>query len=123
MIETTTAKPTEIDFLALHKKAHEAGHKAATARIPQIMTVTDGTRLWAESEGLCGFAEVCFKGNTAWARWAKSIKLAEKRFGGGFSIWISDYGQSYERKDAYAEAYAKVLKTNGIHAYAVSRLD
>ena len=35
----------------------------------------------------------------------------------------SEGGQSIERKEAYAAAYAAVLKANGIDAYPNSRLD
>ena len=42
---------------------------------------------------------------------------------GGWTIWVGDFGQSYERKMAYAGAFAEVLQKHGIKAYANGRLD
>ena len=44
-------------------------------------------------------------------------------FRSGLSVWVSEGGQSMERKEAYARAYADVLRAAGIEAYAGSRMD
>jgi hypothetical protein len=51
------------------------------------------------------------------------MKLATKAYPSGLMIWVSEGNQSYDRKRAYAEAYARVLNEAGIKAYANSRLD
>jgi hypothetical protein len=38
-------------------------------------------------------------------------------------MWVFDYNQSMELKEAYAHAYAKVLRDAGFNAYANSRMD
>ena len=52
-------------------------------------------------------------------------KLATKNISRpGISIWISEHGQSYERKRKHAAAMAEVLRKYGIsNVYADSRLD
>jgi hypothetical protein len=92
------------------------------------MTVTGGVpgeaaQSWYVSEGCCGFAWIEFKGTTPWARWAKKAGKARKNYPTGYSIWVSEFGQSVDRKEAYAKAFAKVLKEHGVEAYANSRLD
>jgi len=42
---------------------------------------------------------------------------------GGHYLYIGAFGQSYDRKTAYAQAFAKVLTDAGISAYATSRID
>ena len=81
-------------------------------------------RQWTVSEGPCGFAEVrLHKGNTSFAHWAKKNAGFRKHYYGGLSFWVSDFGQSAVRKEAFARAAATVLKKHGIAAYASSQLD
>lgn len=63
------------------------------------------------------------KGNTSFGRWAKQNDLARPDYPSGLAISCHDFNQSIARKEAYAEAFAKVLRENGISAYAHSRLD
>lgn len=42
---------------------------------------------------------------------------------GGLQYWVSQGGQSMQRKEAFARAFASVLKANGIDAFADSRMD
>lgn len=44
---------------------------------------------------------------------------------GGVSIWVGGFGQSVQRKEAYANAFAEVLneRVEGVRAYAGSRMD
>ena len=42
---------------------------------------------------------------------------------GGYTIWVSGFGQSVTRKENYARAFVKVLGDNGLTAYNMSRLD
>jgi hypothetical protein len=112
----------ELNF-EIFRAAHEAGHEAAMAAIHEAMVVTDGKNFWHCDEGLCGFAWVGFKGNTSFGRWTKQNKLTRKSYTGGLHLWVSDYNQSYDRKRAYAEAFARKLNEYGIEAYSDSRLD
>jgi hypothetical protein len=75
-------------------------------------------------DGVCGFAEIVIRpGNSSAANFAKARYGASKRYHGGVGIWVSSYGQSYERKMAYAVAFAGILRDAGINAYADGRLD
>jgi hypothetical protein len=73
--------------------------------------------------GVCGFAWVQFKGNTAWAKWAKQNAGARSAYQGGLNIWVHQFGQSMECKEKYAYAFADVLNKHNIKAYASSRMD
>ena len=111
--------------------AHEKGHESATEVIPTPMVVGGYNHLTGKTthyppvmDGVCGFAEVCFKGTTSWARWAKKNLNVSRGYPTGLRLWIGDYGQSLTRKEAYARAYAKVLcEELGIDAYVKSRMD
>jgi hypothetical protein len=103
--------------------ANRSGHEAATAMVPEPMAVVGRKEVWHVPEGMCGFAWVAFKGNTSFGRWALKNKIARKAYQGGLHLWVSDYGQSYDRKSAYAAAFAEVLRKHGVDAYADNRLD
>ena len=75
-------------------------------------------------EGLCGFAWVNVSpARGAFVNYLKSIDAGHKRYYGGYEIWIREFGQSVDRKSAFAGAFAKVLNSYGINASAGSRLD
>jgi hypothetical protein len=76
----------------------------------------------------CGFAWVVMPGNSGFGRWIVKQGYASKHYGGGVGPWVSEFGQSHERKVAYAQAYADVVNESGIlpdgkKAYAEGRLD
>jgi hypothetical protein len=113
-------------FAQIHNEAHEAGITAGLKACPIPMLVTEESaraRTWLVDEGACGFAWVAFKCNTAWGRWAKKEGIARSHYPSGLCVWVGEFGQSVTRKEAYAHAYALVLKENGIEAYSDSRLD
>lgn len=113
------------NFQQIHDAAHAAGMAALDASTPTPMVVSDNRsgQKWFVADGVCGFAWVKFAGNTAWARWAKSMKLASKAYPNGLMIWVGYGNQSMTKKEAYAAAYAQVLRDNGITAYSQSRMD
>lgn len=123
----------DAEFQALWDKAMAAGREAGTRTVPHVMVVGEadglsdrfkpGATLYRVPEGVCGFAWVNFKGNTAFGRWAKRTGKARTGTYGGLTYWVGDYGQSMERKEAHARAFAAVLTQNGITAYAESRMD
>jgi len=106
-----------------------AGRAAAEAKVPEPMTVVgqigaDAGREYHVPAGVCGFAWVTIvPGTCSFAHYAKKHLGAQKPYRGGMQIWVSAYGQSYERKRAYAQAYAAVLKGEGIDCYSGGRLD
>lgn len=122
-------------------KAVTAGNKAAETVVPPTMIVSQHANQlddcspivnhwlkksleWAEPEGPCGFAEIRLpKGNTSFAHWAKKNAGFRKHCHGGLFHWVSAFGQSMVRKEAFARSAVGVLVDNGIDAYAYSRMD
>lgn len=102
-----------------------AGREAArNARpLPMVVTTYEGDVLDVVDDGMCGFGWVNVPGNTSFGRWLKKTGKARPDYPTGLSIWISDYGQSYDRKAAHAGAMAAYLQVNGIPCRAGSRLD
>jgi hypothetical protein len=128
----TVLSPSELS--SVFSKAEAAGHEAATAHAPTPMTVVQKAspmddssptvKEWHVPEGVCGFAWIVITpGTSREAKFAKKYHGASKHYYGGVSIWVGDYGQSMERKEKYARAFAGVLKEAGIKAYADSRMD
>lgn len=116
-----------IDFQNLIRVADIAGQEAAKNCKPAAMILTDdkGNDIDYVAEGVCGFAWVNIKpGNSPLANFMKKNNLARSdSYYGGVTIWVSAYNQSMQRKEAYASAYAKVLRDAGFKAYAYSRMD
>lgn len=135
--ESQARKAKYAAFEAAYAKAAAAGKAAGEAKSPRAMVVQQRAGVfggpviqeWYEPEGMCGFAWVNVSpGNAPFANWLKKQKLARKAYGGGVDIWISDFGQSVERKEACANAMAKALKeelgeSSKLSIYASSRLD
>lgn len=85
---------------------------------------------WFVADGVCGFASVHFgPANKKFAKFLIEKGIAKKdSYYGGAYIWIGDYGQSMQKKEAYARAFAEVLgahkeKLGLKHVWADSRLD
>lgn len=112
-------------FSALAGVAHAAGIEAGRncKPIPMVVCTSTGKPIERLDEGACGFAWVAFAGNTAWGKWAKKAGLAGSHYPSGLCIWVHEFGQSIDRKEAYAGAYAQVLRNSGIECHAGSRLD
>lgn len=117
------------------KEAHEKGMVAGTGSKPTPMIVGTPTSFFGNDldptkpqyfveGGACGFAWIKIRpARGAFVSYAKKNGIGHSAYGGGYSIWVSEFGQSIERKEAYARAYATVLTENGIKAHAESRLD
>jgi hypothetical protein len=113
-------------FQELIDAAYNAGIKAGTECRPVPMHVLDslGGQAWRIDDGACGFAWITVKpANCAFANWAKKAGYMRPAYGGGVQYWVSEFGQSEERKAAFAGAFARVLCEAGINAFAGSRLD
>lgn len=81
---------------------------------------------WFVSGGVCGFAWVKIRpANSRIAHFAIAKLSGWKRdsYSGGITFWVSAYGQSMQRKEAYANAYARTLNEHGVNAFAESRMD
>jgi hypothetical protein len=136
--ESVARKAKYAAFEAAFAKAAAAGQAAGEAAKPRAMMVVQPSdplndnsvpkAMWHVPEGVCGFAWVKVgPGNSSFAKWLVKNKHARKAYGGGVDIWISDFGQSMERKEACAYAMAKVLQeelaSNKLSIYASSRMD
>jgi hypothetical protein len=127
-------------FTSLVSLAEKAGMKAAEEAQPETMHLVgrdhEGRmRHYAVTEGVCGFAWVnVTPGTCSFARWARKHDRIDgrpdrwgekwtKAYRGGVDRWIHEFGQSMTRKEAYARAYAKVLREAGIEASVGSRID
>ena len=125
-----------MNYNELYLKAHTAGVAAGSNHRPVPMVVVEHTNLLDDSSpvkrayppvtgGVCGFAWINVKpGTSTFARWLKieGIGKADSYYG-GITIWVSLFGQSYEKKMAYAEAFVQVLVDAGIKASVHGRLD
>jgi hypothetical protein len=129
-------------WLALHERAHAAGMAAGTGHAPMPMVVgtprdlmgsltggdgggfDPGKPTYFVSDGVCGFAYVTITpGTSSYARWARKNLNAFAAYYGGTQFSVHEFGQSYERKVAYASAYCAVLREAGVECRVESRLD
>lgn len=122
-------------FEAIYNKAHEAGLAAGNGSKPQPMIVGQSSTIFGSDidyskptyfveDGVCGFAWVNIRpGTSSFAKYLVKSGHAHKAYHGGIDVWVRDFGQSMQRKEAYAEAFAKVLKEEGFNVYAGSRMD
>lgn len=122
------------EFLALYEKAEATATAAGFNAKPTPMVVSERAnplndasavkQSWVVEGGVCGFAWIVVKpANSAFGNWLKKNGKAKPAYGGGLQIWVKAFGQSMERKEAYAYAFAKVLSEAGINAYSDSRMD
>lgn len=118
----------------IHEKALFAAIAAADTCIPTPMVVGSPSTPWGNdidrtkptyyvADGPCGYAWVKIKGRGKFAKWAKDSGVARPSALGGYTIYPSLMTQSMERKEAWANAYAQVLRDHGIEAYVDTRLD
>jgi hypothetical protein len=107
-------------------EATNAGRSAFVASVPRPMTVVGGNQSWSVPDGVCGFAWVNVYGirkNSKMGKVLEANGFRKNSYEKSFQLWISEGVQSLERKEAYARAYADVLREAGISAYAGSRMD
>ena len=120
----------------IYAEAHSAGMAAGHGCTPTPMVVGTPTtplgndidyskETYYVSDGMCGFAWINIKpARGKFVTWMKKNNVGRKdSYYGGWTVWVSDFGQSIARKENYARAFAKVLGDYGITAYSMSRLD
>lgn len=117
----------DVLYASIWVNAHSAGLAAGSSTTPQPMGVCNPRtgQTWIVDDGACGFAWVTVRPATcAFARWAKKNRGATVAYGGGMQlVWVQEFNQSLARKEAYARAFADVLRANGIPAQSHSRMD
>ncbi|MCK5020169.1 MAG: hypothetical protein KAS32_24235 [Candidatus Peribacteraceae bacterium] len=124
-------------FANIFMQADAAGMKAGNESTPIGMGVDSPKHLldneidrdkphYEVTDGVCGFASVIIKpANSAFANWVKKQDSIHtyKSYYGGLNYPVHYFNQSLTRKEAYASAFSKVLKDNGINSYVDSRMD
>ena len=115
-----------VKYQTIIDEAFKAGERAGidATPLPMGFCSSDGRLIDVVDDGACGFAWVTVKpANSSFAIWAKKNGLMRSAYGGGVQYWVTGFGQSVDRKAAFAGAFAKVLRENGIKAFAGDRLD
>ena len=119
----------------IHEQAYAAGMAAANETRPPVMVVGTPTtplgndidyekKVYVVPEGPCGFAWVTVKpANSRFAKYLVREGLARKAYGPGVMLWVHEFNQSMYRKEAFAMAYARVLRDHAIDARSESRMD
>lgn len=124
-----------MNYQELYQRAHNAGMEAGNASRPVPMVVGSAKSLFSNeidysqpvevvNDGVCGFAWVHLdKAVGPFVKWLKESRKGHKAYGKGYDIWVGEFGQSMQRKESYARAFAAVLREAGIDAYCASRMD
>ena len=74
--------------------------------------------------GVCGVAGVVIKpARGKFVSYLKKLGMGYKHYYGGWYVSVREFGQSMTRKEAYADAFAKVLTEEGMSCYVDSRMD
>ena len=131
-----SAKASAAQFAAIYAKAVAAGMAAGNGSKPVAMVVGSPTTFlgsdidpskpsWFVADGVCGFAWVTVSpGNSSFAKWLSKNVGARKGYYGGVEVSCREFGQSMQRKEAYANAMAETFRAElGVKAYANSRMD
>jgi hypothetical protein len=94
--------------------ARTAGLAAVAALDVVPMTVVGNGRSYHVEGGVCGFARVEVRPRTsAWAKWLRLIGWRSSDYFKCVTLNISEFGQSMQRKEAYAAAFADHLTRLG----------
>jgi hypothetical protein len=130
------AQVKEAEFEELWSKAHQAGMDAGqNAGVMPMIVGTAASLFGTEIDhskktyfvegGVCGFAWINVKpAHSGFAKWLVVNDHARKdSYYGGITIWVGEFGQSMQRKEAYAGAAMKVLQEAGIKCRFGSRMD
>jgi hypothetical protein len=135
--------PTLEVFEEILVKADIAGKEAVSKLTVVPMIVGEGKSLFSNeidyskpveyvADGVCGFAWTYVypehKGNTKLGKQERKVLEAfgfEQDYCNPkkYTLWVSDFNQSMQKKEAYARAFAAVLSSFGIRAGSQSRMD
>lgn len=118
-----------------NKKLWVEAQDSAAAAVLKIkvepMVVTDGRNSWFIGDGVCGFAWLeirpaskAGKNDCDFVKYLKSIRIGGyDDYSKSYNIWVHDFGQCMQKKEAYARGLAAVLKNSGIDVRVKSRMD
>ena len=123
-----------LDYARVWSEAFSEGVDAGLSEQPVPMVVTSAynkdfkddspvVREYVVQGGVCGFAWLEYKGNTRFAKWARDAGLSHNAYPTGHMISCPHFGQSMQRKEAWARAISKALLRNGIEVQVRSRMD
>lgn len=118
-----------MDYAEIWAEAWSAGVMAGLACRPTPMIVGQQVNKFLHivdvvDDGMCGFGWVKIRpANGKMARWLKAQKIGHKAYNGGWDVSVHEFGQSWERKSAAAQAAAMVLRKRGIDATSHNRID
>lgn len=128
----------------LHAEAYRAGMIAGNKCVPTPMVVEQranmAASLFGDNDdrtnpvvyrevvmgGVCGFAWVKIgPGNSSFALYLTKKGYGRKSYTGGVQVWVKEFGQSMQAKEAFAQAYAEVIRQAepSLKVYAQSRMD
>lgn len=128
-------KNTDSTYASIYREADLAGHEAVQKLevVPMIVSqhknpLDDNSKIvksWYISDGVCGFATIWIKpANSQFAKYlVKNGKARKSEYQSGVYIYIGEFNQSLQKKEAYGRAFAGVLVKNGINAWCESRMD
>lgn len=106
----------------LYGYASSAGEQAAAKCVPTPIYIHGYEE--PVLEGTIGFAWIVIHdARKRFPRWLKKQKIGHAGYYGGWVIHAKCRSQSFEKANAYANAFAKVLRQNGIDCNVESRLD
>jgi hypothetical protein len=131
---TLVIKKASVD--EIYREAYAAGLKAGhevqvtpmvvgTETTPFSNIIDNTKQTYFIEGGVCGFAWVKIRpARGKFVQWLKEQNIGSKdNYEGGYTIWCHEFGQSLTRKEAFAGAFAEVLRGYGIDAYGQSRID
>jgi hypothetical protein len=94
--------------------AYAAGNAAANAVAVVPMTVVGRDRTYWVEGGVCGFARVEVRPRTsAWAKWLLATGWRSSDYFRCVTLNIDGFGQSMQRKEAFAQAFVDHLTRLG----------
>lgn len=109
-------------WAAIFKTAREHAMNAANNTCPTPMVLDGYDTIW---DGVCGFAWVTIPdARTGMAKWLRSNDIGFRSQKSGQKVYAEiGQSQSFERAEAYANAFAEVLQANGVPCTVDSRID
>jgi hypothetical protein len=105
----------------LYQLAHGAGQIAARNCVPTPMQIAGSGIVM---EGMCGWATIRVPdARRGFARWLVKSGMGDRHYLSGAVVHAKSGGPSIDRAIAYANAFAAVLRLNGLECATESRLD
>lgn len=131
---TLVIKKATVD--EIYREAYSAGLKAGnevkvtpmvvgTETTPFSNVIDETKPTYFVEGGVCGFAWVKIRpARGKFVQFLKDKGLGyQNSYSGGYELSCREFGQSLTRKEAFVQAFAKVLREYGIDAYGESRID